>query len=570
MTVSRRTALALGMGITGLGATEALAAVDVTTGLATTAMLDATPPALRVTGIGWFSGFRDSGLRMGDQIVAVDGVPVTKPANQQEAQRTSYRLIGATGENVRWAEARQGPGAKVVLKVRRRATPGQGWQTLEVTGTLRPPDNSRTADNRILLGPKGPPAMYENDGFDGAWQQWADALAKSASAVLDDQLYALPLTSQYELAQHLERRARVQLLASKYPGPFAKAASQDFESMLERLAGPAITLPADALHYRELGEARAGEVRQKGQAAWAALQAELASQTIAQPFPAVHPVHGDRAGVIGKYVVLPPMRNRDWIGEAGHTWFVSGNRSDGWYFADAEGAEAGLMLDALSRYRRLVLPNILESYELIGQVQEQPGQLVIGERAYFGLKLTPVAALVGGAMFVDLRKAEGKVVRFAGEEIYRQLGAVPPPASASPTEVMQAMVEALKEANQPLWTSLFATWGLKWTGDGRLLFNANAVHQPDSYFEEARRRIMERVCDMRPVWTDDVRTIIPGGEYPGQLRLEEVTVEMQHIGRFDGSYRAFSDVTVHRWWQLQRLGAPGAMGPWRITSLQPI
>ena len=221
MAVSRRTALALGVGITGLGATEALAAVDVTTGLSTTAMLDATPPALRVTGIGWFSGFRDSGLRVGDQIVAVDGAPVTKPANAQEAQKTSYKLIGATGENVRWAEARKGPGATVVLKLRRRATPGQGWQTLEVTGTLRAPDNSRTADNRILLGPGGPPTMYQHDGFDGAWQPWADALAKSASAVLDDPLYALSLSTRYELKQHLERQARVQLLASKYPGPFA-------------------------------------------------------------------------------------------------------------------------------------------------------------------------------------------------------------------------------------------------------------------------------------------------------------------------------------------------------------
>jgi hypothetical protein len=107
---------------------------------------------------------------------------------------------------------------------------------------------------------------------------------------------------------------------------------------------------------------------------------------------------------------------------------------------------------------------------------------------------------------------------------------------------------------------------VQYTNNGQALFYANAVHQPDSYFEEARRRVMERVFDMRPVWVDDPRAIIPGNQYPGQLRLEEVTVEMQHIGQFGGQYRAFSDVTVHRWWQLQRLGS----GPWRITSLQPI
>jgi hypothetical protein len=135
---------------------------------------------------------------------------------------------------------------------------------------------------------------------------------------------------------------------------------------------------------------------------------------------------------------------------------------------------------------------------------------------------------------------------------------------------MQAMVSALKAADQDLWISLFATWSVESLPDGRALFRANAVEQPARYFEEARRRIMERVVDMQPVWLDEVRVIIPGDAYPGQLRLEEVIVEMQHIGQFDGHFRAFSDVTVNRWWRLQRIGLPGALGPWRITSLQPI
>ena len=547
--------------------TTGAAPVEVSTGLLTTPMLEATPAALRVTQIGWFSGLRGSGLRVGDRIVAVDGEPINPQATPAEMQQ----VIGAYGEALRWAKAGARDGTPVTLRVLRRTTPGQGWQTLDVTGALRPKPNVRSADNRILLGPGGPPEMYENDGFDRGWGQWSEAFAKSTSAVLDDTLVALALTSAHELRNLLEQEPRVRLLARKYPGPFAEAVQADFEAMRARLQGPAITLPAGAMDYREQGEQRADEIRQKAQAAWAALQAELADRSIIPLFPAEHPIHGRRDAVTGRYATLPPLRNRDWVGEAGRTWFVAGSEREGWYFADAESPQAVWMMDALARYRRLVVPSIDERYELVGQVEAQPGQLVVGERAYFGLRLTPVAALIGGAMFVDLRQAVKGVALFAGEEALRDQGGAAPPDTASPTAVLEAMVQALKAADQALWISLFATWAVGALPDGRPQFKANAVEQPARYFEEARRRIMERVHDMRPVWVDDIRVIFPGDAYPGQLRLEEVKVEMQHVGLFDGVYRPFSDVTVNRWWTLQRIGLPGqAIGPWRITSLQAI
>lgn len=541
--------------------------VEVSTGLLTAPMLEAIPAGLRVTQIGWFSGLRGSGLRVGDRIVAVDGEPINPQATPAEMQQA----IGTYSEALRWAKAGARDGTPITLEVARRATPGQGWQMLDVTGALRPKPHVRSADNRILLGPGGPPEMYENDGFDRGWGQWSEAFAKSASAVLDDPLHALALTSAYELRNLLDQEARVRLLAQKYPGPFADAVQQDFEAMRERLQGPAITLPEGAMDYREQGEQRADEIRQKAQAAWAALQAELADRSISPLFPAEHPIHGRREAVTGRYATLPPLRNRDWVGEAGRTWFVAGSEREGWYFADAESPQAVWMMDALARYRRLVMPSIDERYELVGQVQAQPAQLVVGERAYFGLHLAPVAALIGGAMFVDLRKASNGVASFAGEEALRDQGGAAPPDTASPTEVLQAMVQALKAADQALWISLFATWAVGTLPDGRPQFKANSVEQPARYFEEARRRIMERVHDLRPVWADDIRVIFPGDAYPGQLRLEEVKVEMQHIGLFDGVYRPFSDVTVNRWWTLQRIGLPGqAIGPWRITSLQAI
>ncbi len=159
---------------------------EVSTGLVTTAMPDASPPALRVTRIGFFSGFRGTALQVGDQVVAVDGQALKAPATPAE----STRQIGSYEESRRWADAGRRDGSTVTLAVRRRTSPGTGWQTLQVAGTLRAAVNVRTEDGRILIGPGGPPEMYENDGFDVGWRQFAEAFATSTRAVLDDTRYA--------------------------------------------------------------------------------------------------------------------------------------------------------------------------------------------------------------------------------------------------------------------------------------------------------------------------------------------------------------------------------------------
>ncbi|RZL08878.1 MAG: hypothetical protein EOP40_11655, partial [Rubrivivax sp.] len=189
---------------------DAAPAPELVIGLSIAPMWEASPPALRVTGIGWFSGFRQTGLQVGDQIIAIDGEAVPARPAPAEAQRA----LGTYGEAQRWAQAGKAEGAPLTLTVRRRATAGQGWQTLNVTGRLLPAINSpRTPDNRILIGPGGPPEMYEKDGFDTAWRAWADDFAKATSAVLDDPLHALALTSTFELKRLQAQQPRVALLA---------------------------------------------------------------------------------------------------------------------------------------------------------------------------------------------------------------------------------------------------------------------------------------------------------------------------------------------------------------------
>jgi hypothetical protein len=91
-------------------------------------------------------------------------------------------------------------------------------------------------------------------------------------------------------------------------------------------------------------------------------------------------------------------------------------------------------------------------------------------------------------------------------------------------------------------------------------------HPTDDDFERSRANFSRRVWDARVAWVGEPRVITRGDEFPGASRVEEVEAEIEHIGQFDGEYRGFLDVNVHRWWTLQRIDN----GPWRIATLQGI
>ena len=96
---------------------------DLTTGLNTLVDLDASPPNVRVQWLAWDSPFRGSGLRVGDRIVAVNGVPLACPRDQTERQRLTTSLPGQLSEHQAFESAGLKAGAPLALRVRRRARP---------------------------------------------------------------------------------------------------------------------------------------------------------------------------------------------------------------------------------------------------------------------------------------------------------------------------------------------------------------------------------------------------------------------------------------------------------------
>jgi len=530
--------------------------------LVTYPLLDQNPPAFRVSFIPWDSAFRQTDLRAGDQIIAVNGIAVSKP-NADKMERYLATAVGQYQESQFWEKAGLKEDTPLTLTVRRRNHPGEGWITLEFTAELRLNRQYINAQERWILGAGGPD-NYESDGFYGSWAAWYEQLVNRLTNVFANAWQPRAFSSRFELETHLEDQARVDYLNEHYPGPLATAVKEDWTRAHDSLMGRKYDISAEALKYRRIEDQEAQEVANASRQMWENFL-ELKSAETVQAFPGVDPIRGDLTQIVGKYVVLPTIRNRDWITDAGRNWVAAGQGTT-YYYVDAESPIADRMFLAARRYKKIVTPNISEEYSMICRVLPEPRLMVVNGRGIFGLQAEPVAALVGDAMFVDLTVAKDGVSPFALEEKLMTLSAALPPDDATPRQVMEALVAALKEGDPTLWKALFADWRVSELPDGRPVVHADEVFMTDSVWEDSRRRILRDVYGIEVVWTSTPRDVITGHEFEGAPRVEEVIVEIDHIGSFDGEYRAFCNPSFNRFWTLQRVNG----GPWRITSVQGI
>ena len=541
---------------------------DLTSGLVTEPRLDARPPHLLVRWIAWDSPLRAAGLRLGDRIVAFGGAPCPGP----DIAARSSTLPGQYAESQGFEALRLVAGSPLALRVRRRAAP-VGWRELDLAAPLAERRDARNDQGQPTLGPGGPVAM-DNDGFgSGSWQGWYEALQPALARALDPEQRTATFVTRAEGRMLREPHAdRVAFALAHYPGPWADALKADWEAALAICDGTPVALAANALDFRRRGEELAAQVRDQAAAAWDAFQSAHAAETV-PAFPAPHPVRDDAQAIAGKLAVLPPLGNADWVADANHGWFAAGS-GDGWYFVDAEAEPALAMLDAQARYMKLVDPDIAARWEFVVRVGGEARLVVVGEQAHFGFVAEPLAALVGGAMFVDLTKRDARRAAFEGEAALVDDHPALPPADASPAAVLAALVGAVKTGDLALWRALHASWWVEprslqdeqGNAVTRLVLHPSGQQADDTMFEASRRSIMGRVLDARVAWTGEPVVVLDGARFEGASAIEEVELRLEHVGSFDGDVRTFADVTVREQWKLQRVDR----GPWRVATCQPI
>lgn len=325
-----------------------------------------------------------------------------------------------------------------------------------------------------------------------------------------------------------------------------------------------------SLEYRKLGEQRAGLAKE------AAIKAEQEfiqkhADRIIAAFPAVDPVHGDRKNVAGKLVVLPSIGFDQFINDLGKSFAVIGSEKDGYYFIHLNSQEMDIFFRTLFYFRSQVTPDVKDQYRFIAEIIDEPAILRYNSKAVTGLMLKLAAGMAGDDnVFIDTFKSiENGRVPFSGEELLTSFDHPPLEDSASPQQVIEAMVYYIKMGDMKAWKKLFATWQIFSEWGGRPYMDFMYWHREENYqqvWEQSRKQILHDIYDARVLEVSKVKQTVEANSELGIPRVEQVKVIIDHIGKINDRYKSVSNLNVHRKWVLQRLND----GPWKITQLQAL
>lgn len=535
------------------GSIEKILSQDLKSGLKTTLIDEGGELYVRVSWINWDSGFRDSGLLIQDRIIGVNGTPLMLPEDPKERRISRDRVIGGLTESKTFAEMGLQDGQQITLQVLRRNVPGQGFTKREFTGSVRLERSYSTREGKPAIAPGGPENLGRNDVGD-TWMSWLERRVAEWSAFLDGRWFN-KFDSRRELASHLELKPRIDAALSSYSGEFSRRLAEDWQLVADCLAGRKVELPANALEFREQSERIEKAIAEAGDAAWTKF---LNDNSAVDQLPTINLVRADRAALTGKVIALPGLTLRETVKDGDRTVFYT-NHSDYHAYVFADQPSMGRFWQRLGDYQARVEPRVPEKYDVIGRVRPQT-KLIVSPRAgaKIGLDIEALAVRVLGHFFVDVTGD----APFAGAEFATARGTPPPPDDASPTDVMRAYVQSLKNGDEKLWLALFADW-VAWNEPPRPYYRAfNRYTNFADDYTRARGLLLHKVSHVEPAWESEPRTVLKGDEFDGAPKIEEVSVIMDHIDSFDGQTRVFNSIEVARVWTLQRRDG----GPWRITS----
>jgi hypothetical protein len=521
---------------------------DLRSGITTDGRIESDPRGFLVTWIDWDSDFRRN-LRINDLIVGVNGqslAPFLQPGRMGKG-------VGQHAEPSYWVDIGARHDDSIALSVLRDGEP------VTVEGKLHLDYFYYDTGGKTAMAPGGPQRL-SSDGFDGAWSFWLEKCVSKLSLHFTSGWTQRSYNSRNELAWYMEQKPRIDYLLVKYPGPFAEIMRDDWTRGMELARGKKADLGPAELEYRALGAKRVEIARAEAAKAWPAALRDLAPQMM-RAFPAPNVLA--REAAIGKVVELPAITMRNFLNDLGLSFAAIGSPSDGYYFILLNQQAFRDLWDVVSRYRGQINPRVDERYRVIARVLDDPQMFTVNGRPAMGLTVEPIGAIVGqDEVFVDLRTSPP---RFAGEEALSSFAAIVRD-DTSPARVIEAMIQAIKTGDDATWASLFGPWKVMSGKGGRTIIDPSYSADTSRFmsdWERSRRLIMGEVYDARVEKVGTVQRVLEHSDDNGLPNVDQVVVWVDHYGLFDGEYRTFQNVNVHRHWVLQRLDE----GPWRITSI---
>lgn len=262
-----------------------------------------------------------------------------------------------------------------------------------------------------------------------------------------------------------EASERVKTLHERHPDdPRVQALFERMREALMGAKGDYITITPDMLAYREKEKALKENFTKIADDAWAELLKKEGDNLIQTAFPTPNWEEVSVDKLLGRTVVLTDVRwpMDEFIGATGK-FIAVGTPSTGYWFVDSGGRQWVGPWEAVKRYRRQVDSELedLKSWTVLARVSNLAVEIPQAEEKktmspQWGWVLTPVAIHAPGKVTAVFDREQVQGGRFAGEEKVQELKdkgytVRDLPANATPIQVMETFVTAIKEKNFDLY-----------------------------------------------------------------------------------------------------------------------
>lgn len=262
-----------------------------------------------------------------------------------------------------------------------------------------------------------------------------------------------------------EASERVKSLHERHPDdPRVQALFERMREALMGSKGDYITITPEMLAYRELEKNLREHFVRIADDAWAELLQKEKTKLLQKPFPTPDWQEINLEDLRDKLVVLTDVRwpMDEFIGATGK-FIASGAPSKGYWFIDSGGRRWVGPWEAVKRYRRQVDSELeeLKSWTVLGRITSLTMEIPQAEEKktmspQWGWVVVPVAIHAPGKITALYDPEQEQSGRFAGEEQVAGLknkgySVKDLPETATPIQVMETFVTAIKEKNFDLY-----------------------------------------------------------------------------------------------------------------------
>ncbi len=518
-------------------------------------------PAVLVHWLNWSSGFRESGIEVGDKVIGTNLGLYTKD--------TDARRIGLSLEIKYWEEAGLSAGDDVTLVVER------GGQRIEFTAKL-------IASNP----PEIPTEIYRDTSAFSGWTFWYQKFISELTPglgfdpLVNSQTRTREMLARLEAAGPDSHLSRIEYLKANHPGPFTESVVQDFEKARDFYAGEHRELTKDDLEYRSLGEIRAKQIAEAAIIARAAFEKEIESTL----HPKAYPVPkfdtrelGDAAGMV---VLTKGVTQRDILFESeieDDKWVYRSGTTQDFYLVPSTDKAVRIAQDAIARYSALVTPEFEyrnAEFHFYGRILPEPIMKfdIRTSRVYIGPSVQVIAAFVkdqrgaNRSLFIDLREENRS---FAGESELRAISVPEVTEQSTPQEALYSFFEFLKVSDFESWMEALDSWYIvKSVNPNQLVPQSISVSNVLSHWQASRQKVLSDIYAIEPYYTGQIEVVYEGDSIDGDPTrssvVEEVIVGVRAVGLFDGEYRTFFG-PYKTSWRMQRVDG----GIWKVAEDHP-